>query len=258
MINPVDYTKLNNELRREIDRAKERYINEKCYELMKLQQTSWCIWRWKTWHGKRIKMRTFGAEDYQGKFATNKLQSLKVCEDYIRKFYDRTTQPQGIEMETEEIIDEDWKGCSIPRSEVERVVKDMKKMSATVENDIPVGSKRNWNKEADLTFQQDLRNWRVAKEFPRADYDHTERSRKPRDVAITGPLAWFFIQESTRTKHGIGTKDRRRNWRIGEYQFGDFRKGGVTIDVIWTVSENLLWSVCFPGEIEKSLQKYCK
>lgn len=38
-INTVEYTRLNNKLRRKTDRVKEKFINETCVEITKLLQT---------------------------------------------------------------------------------------------------------------------------------------------------------------------------------------------------------------------------
>lgn len=83
--NPVEYAKLISELRIETARAKQKFINETCVEITKLQQSV----RYDLVYQKAKELGwkenpEFGIEDTRGHFATNRQQIHKICDDYIK------------------------------------------------------------------------------------------------------------------------------------------------------------------------------
>ena len=102
--NIKEYRRINNQLRKETDRAKEVYLEEICkkkdrYDLMyqKAQQLG----------GRTSKaIRTFGIEDIQGNIVTDHRQALRTWEKYIEDLYNSKNRPMNIEIEAEEELDE--------------------------------------------------------------------------------------------------------------------------------------------------------
>ena len=84
-----DYRRLNNQLRRETDRAKEVYIKEICEEIMDLQKKG----RYDIVYQKAQKLggrtskaiRMFGIEDNQGNIVADHRQTLRIWEKYIQE-----------------------------------------------------------------------------------------------------------------------------------------------------------------------------
>jgi hypothetical protein len=64
-------------------------------------------------------------------------QVLKIWEIYVEELYDRSNQPENLNVEPEE-VDEDHKGPHILRSELEKAVEEMRDKKATGDDDVPV------------------------------------------------------------------------------------------------------------------------
>jgi len=62
---------------------------------------------------------------------------LKIWENYLTELYDRTSQPETLEVEPEEEVDTDEKGPYILQSEVEKAIKEMRNKKATGDDDAP-------------------------------------------------------------------------------------------------------------------------
>ncbi|KDR20787.1 hypothetical protein L798_05100 [Zootermopsis nevadensis] len=137
------YRRLNNELRRETDKAREDYINEVCDEIMTLQR----IGRYNFMYAKAKELgwkenngiRTQEIEDPSGKIVSDQNEVKAVWENYIEELYDKAIRPDKIEMELEpeEEVEEDDKGQEILKSEVERAIKDMRRRKAMGDDEIP-------------------------------------------------------------------------------------------------------------------------
>ena len=139
--NEIKYKALNNALRRETDEAKKKYIESVCDEIMELQrrgrydlmyQKARSL-EWKNSNGST----RFGIENNDGTVVSEQKEILKVWEDYIATLYDKENRPQEIMIEEEKDVNEDDKGPSILRSEVEKAIKDLGRGKATGDDNIP-------------------------------------------------------------------------------------------------------------------------
>ena len=139
--NEIKYKALNNALRRETDEAKKKYIESVCDEIMELQrrgrydlmyQKARSL-EWKNSNGST----RFGIENNDGTVVSEQKEILKVWEDYIATLYDKENRPQEIIIEEEKDVNEDDKGPSILRSEVEKAIKDLGRGKATGDDNIP-------------------------------------------------------------------------------------------------------------------------
>ena len=137
----VKYKALNNAIRRETDEAKKKYIESVCDEIMELQrrgrydlmyQKARSL-EWKNSNGST----RFGIENNDGTVVSDQKEILKVWEDYIATLYDKENRPQEIMIEEEKDVNEDDKGPSILRSEVEKAIKDLGRGKATGDDNIP-------------------------------------------------------------------------------------------------------------------------
>jgi hypothetical protein len=62
---------------------------------------------------------------------------LKIWEIYVAQLYVRAKRPENLNVEPKE-VDEEHKGLHILRSEVEKVMKEMRDTKATGDDDAPV------------------------------------------------------------------------------------------------------------------------
>ena len=140
-VNKEEYRRLNNALRRETDRAKEKYMEEMCKEIEELERKGrydLMYEKTKEFGGRERKaVRSFGIEDSRGQLISGQAEMLKVWESYIGELYDKEHRPQHINIEREDVIDEDERGPSILTTEVEKAIKDMKRNKATGDDDVP-------------------------------------------------------------------------------------------------------------------------
>jgi hypothetical protein len=129
-------------LRRAADKAKLKYIDSKCDEITELQRTGRCNLmnrKAKEFDRKETNgIQTVGIENSQGNVIVDKKQVLKMWEIYVEELYDRDNRPENLNVEPEEEVDEDHKGLHILRSEVEKVIKEMRDKKATGDDDEPV------------------------------------------------------------------------------------------------------------------------
>jgi hypothetical protein len=140
--NIKEHKRLNNQLRRETDRAKEVYMKEICKEIMTLQKK--CRYdlmyqKAQLLGGRTSKaIRTFGIEDTQGKIVTDHRRALGIWEKYIQDLYDSENRPKDIAIEVEDELDEDDKEPIILKSEIVKAIKDMRRKKTTGDDNIPV------------------------------------------------------------------------------------------------------------------------
>ena len=127
--NIKEYRRLNNQLRRKTDRAKEVYMEEICEEIMDHQKKGRYDLMYQNAQqlgGRTSKsIRTLGIEDNQGNIVTDHRRVLRIWEKYIQDLYDSENRPQDIAIEAQDELDEDDKGPTILKSEIVKAIKDM-------------------------------------------------------------------------------------------------------------------------------------
>jgi hypothetical protein len=78
-----------------------------------------------------------GIENFKGNIVTDERQILKIWENCITEHYNRSSQPENLEVEPEEEVDADDKGPYILQSEVEEAIMEMRYKKATGDDDVP-------------------------------------------------------------------------------------------------------------------------
>jgi exonuclease III len=138
------YVRLNNELRRETDRAKEEWWSKECDELERLEREGKtdCMYakvRQLTGTAKvRAKLST-GINAKDGELLTEKGEIKRRWKEYVEELYDKESKPEMSEMgvEDEERVEDDNKGPEIIRGEIRKAIRNIKKGKAVGVDDIP-------------------------------------------------------------------------------------------------------------------------
>lgn len=137
------YRKLNNELRRETDKAKQRWLKEECEDIEDLErkrQYDIMYERVKnvSWDKKKTNCRMKGIEGKDGLLLYKEEEVRKRWEEYIEDLYMTKDKPESLNIEGEEQIEEEDKGPSILESEIRQAIKEMKSRKATGVDDLPI------------------------------------------------------------------------------------------------------------------------
>ncbi|XP_026467799.1 craniofacial development protein 2-like [Ctenocephalides felis] len=138
---PRMYRKINNELRRETEKAKVKYMDKTCNKIMEHQihgryYLMFQATKEMNWNDRKSR-KTYEIEDDNENRVSDHKKILSVWEKYVEKLYDRKNRPNNIEMEEEKEMGEDDKGPCKLKSEVERAINEMRRKKATGDDDIP-------------------------------------------------------------------------------------------------------------------------
>ena len=137
------YRQLNNELRRETERAKEKWWENECKELEELDGRG----RSDLVYAKVNKLsaknkssaRGTAIRDDKGELLTDPEEVRKRWKEYIEVLYDKEgkPRPEDMSIESEDSVQEDCKGPNLLESEIMTAIKEMKKNKAVGEDNIP-------------------------------------------------------------------------------------------------------------------------
>ena len=143
------YRQLNNELRRETDLAKEKWWEEECVELEKLESSGrddilYRRVRQLTSETKNA-ARSKGVKDSSGILLTDSEDIMNRWREYIETLYDKDGKPRekDIDLEESKDVSEDCMGPEILESEVRAVIKEMKENKAVGVDGIPAEFLKN-------------------------------------------------------------------------------------------------------------------
>jgi len=135
------YRKLNNELRRETDHARELYWEEQCNELEELdkkgemdklyQKVKALTWK------KNSSQKSTNILNSQGEMLTDGEDIKKRWVEYIEELYNRADKPGDIPIEEEGEVNGDKKGPILLDSEIYQAIKDLKSGKTEGEDGIP-------------------------------------------------------------------------------------------------------------------------
>ena len=136
-----NYRKLNNELRRETEKARETWMREEFEEIErwkrmvdmilvygKVKELSW---------ERKGSLGTGEIEDKNGEKLREKEAILRRWEEYLSELYAEEKRPDMINIESECEVNIDDRGCEILKSEVEKALKELKNDRAVGRDDIP-------------------------------------------------------------------------------------------------------------------------
>ena len=134
---------MNNELRRETERAKEKWWENECKELEELDGRG----RSDLVYAKVNKLsaknkssaRGTAIRDDKGELLTDPEEVRKRWKEYIEVLYDKDgkPRPEDMSIESEDSVQEDCKGPNLLESEIMTAIKEMKKNKAVGEDNIP-------------------------------------------------------------------------------------------------------------------------
>ncbi|KAG1714102.1 hypothetical protein GQR58_001748 [Nymphon striatum] len=135
------YKKLNNELRRETESAREKWWEEQCTELENIDKKGRSDLMYnKVKELTREKSKDKENTSIMGKDGIIIDDPTKVCErwkEYIEELYDKKGKPTEIYLEEAKTVDEFTIGPTIIRSEVIKAIKDMKPSKSEGVDGIP-------------------------------------------------------------------------------------------------------------------------
>lgn len=138
-----NYRKLNNELQRETEKAKQKWWENECKELEELDSRGrsdlvYAKVKQLTWKDKSAG-RSTAIKDLDGNLLTEPEEVRKRWKDYVESLYDKEGKPKPEEMqlECEDNIGEDFKGPEVLESEILAAIKEMKNKKAVGVDEIP-------------------------------------------------------------------------------------------------------------------------
>ncbi|KAG8237372.1 hypothetical protein J437_LFUL017384 [Ladona fulva] len=143
------YRKLNNELRRECEKARKKWLDEKCNEIEELEKTG----KYEEAYRKIKEFNGGGGgvggnskciESREGKELFGE-KALRRWKEYIEELYDKKEITEGTETEDEEEVNECSMGYRILESEVRQDLKEMKRGKAPGVDELPVELMKNLN-----------------------------------------------------------------------------------------------------------------
>jgi hypothetical protein len=138
------YSSLNNELRRETDRAREKWWEEKCDELEEYDRRGRSDLMYQaasrlTRTEKKAAKRTTAINDEKGDLKTDIGEVKMRWKEYIEELYCKSKQPkeEDFDLEKEIQVDHDSKGPGLLIEEIQEAIKEMKNGKASGVDDIP-------------------------------------------------------------------------------------------------------------------------
>jgi len=139
-----EYSRLNNELRRTTDKAKDQWWNDKCDELEEYDKRGRSDLLYQevnklTKARKKAGAKIAAINDKDGKLKTEMNEVKERWKEYIEELYDKDGKPvEGdFELEEENMIESDQKGPDILKEEISEAIKGMKNGKAAGIDDIP-------------------------------------------------------------------------------------------------------------------------
>jgi hypothetical protein len=137
------YRQMNNELRRETDRARERWWEEECGTIEEMNNKGrsdlmYAKVKQLTWN-KNSYNRIVNINDGAGKMLEDPAEIKKRWKEYIEQLYDRNGKPSMEEMSLEEEsnVQKDFKGPDLIKSEILSAIAALKKKKAVGMDEIP-------------------------------------------------------------------------------------------------------------------------
>ena len=139
----VRYRQLNNDLRREVAKAKEAWWNRECDELEELNSKGrsdlvYAKVAKLTWK-KKAMIKNVSIEDNAGTTITEPEAVRETWRMYIESLYDKDGKPkiEDLQVEDEGRVEEDEKGPSLLKSEILSAISEMKEGKAAGVDEIP-------------------------------------------------------------------------------------------------------------------------
>jgi hypothetical protein len=139
-----EYSRLNNELRRETDKARNQWWNDKCDELAEYDRRGRSDLLYQevgklTRTTKKAGTKNIAINDKSGELKTEMSEVKERWKEYVEELYDKAGKPaeEDFELEDENMIESDQKGPDLLRDEIFAAIKCMKSGKAAGVDDIP-------------------------------------------------------------------------------------------------------------------------
>ena len=242
------YRRLNNELRNETKRAREKWLLNECKEIEELNRLGrhdivYNKVRNMEWdRGKTQSKIASGIESEDGKLLTEENQVLKRWKEYMEKLYRAKEKPEQIKIENESEVSEEGKGGNVLLTEIKAALKDMKNGKAAGIDGIPVELIKCLEEDTEeegMRILRDLCNeiyesgvW--PEDFvrtvmiPLQKKKGTRKCEEHRTISVIAHVAKILLRVIDRRLRRIMEEV------VGEDQFG-FRRGMGTRDAIAVV-----------------------
>jgi Reverse transcriptase (RNA-dependent DNA polymerase) len=139
-----EYSRLNNDLRRTTDKARNQWWNDKCDELAEYDKRGrsdllYQEVRQLTRTGKKLGTKNITINNKDGELKTELNEVKERWREYVEDLYDKAGKPvEGdFELEEENMVENDQKGPDIMKEEIYEAIKCMKKGKAAGIDDVP-------------------------------------------------------------------------------------------------------------------------
>ena len=139
-----EYKRLNNELRRETDKARNQWWNDKCDELYEYDRRGRSDLLYQevsrlTRTTRKTGTKNIAINDKNGELKTEMSEVQERWKEYVEELYDKEGKPeeQDFQLEDENMIGNDQKGPDILRDEIYAAIKCIKSGKAAGVDDIP-------------------------------------------------------------------------------------------------------------------------
>ena len=139
-----EYKRLNNELRRETDKARNQWWNDKCDELSEYDRRGRSDLLYQevsrlTRTTRKTGTKNIAINDKNGELKTEMSEVQERWKEYVEELYDKEGKPeeQDFQLEDENMIGNDQKGPDILRDEIYAAIKCIKSGKAAGVDDIP-------------------------------------------------------------------------------------------------------------------------
>ena len=139
------YRRLNNELRRETDRTREKWLDEQCKEMEELERmgrSDLVYERGREIRGEqRNSWKVWEVEGRNGQNLTRPADIRERFIEYVEELYNKESKP-NIELEEREVED-DYLGPQLLESEIERAIKELKNGKSPGQDEMPAEFLKN-------------------------------------------------------------------------------------------------------------------
>jgi endonuclease/exonuclease/phosphatase family metal-dependent hydrolase len=139
-----EYSRLNNELRRTTDKARDQWWNVKCDELVEYDKRhrSDLLYqevRKLTRTGQKVGTKNITINNKNGELKTELNEVKERWREYVEDLYDKTGKPvkEDFDLEEETVVENDQMGPDIMREEIYEAINCMKKGKAAGIDDVP-------------------------------------------------------------------------------------------------------------------------
>ena len=236
-----NYRRLNNELRREAAKAKEKWWSEQCAELEEMDAKGrsdlvYAKVAKMTWKDK-VMTSSVKVENSEGEIITEPDEVKESWRLYIESLYDKDGKPKMEELKVEEEgeVEEDDKGPNLLKSEILAALSEMKEGKAVGVDEIPVEMLKSLGEKALKEVCDICQNMYEEGKWP-DDFTKTvliPLPKKNNAVKCSDFRTISLICHASKIMLRVLTKriEAKTKLLLGRNQFG-FRKGCGTRDAI--------------------------